>query len=484
MGSIPLPALDVRTPQQPNLLQQYSQLAQLQNMRQEQQQRQQEAPLRMQALQTQAQSGQLQLQQQQQAVKDQQSFRAAMTDPALHGKTIGEVADALAQKGQISQAGWVAAKKADLDNKTGLAKLDDTQLSNAAAAHKQTQELYNNVMNLPDDQLVANWPSIAQQYDAIPGNNKQPLNPNQPLTKAQLQQFGPLISMQQSYLSSEMAKRKTAADVQQLEGKSDPASPFYAPSQASISMGTAPGAAQIQAGEVRQAGAKSAAEAKAKQPYEMQLAAQRQALSQGDPSAAAQLLIDGDATLSELKARGSTPSFISRTLYEAKRMSGGKYNAQAADAQYNVARSPANVAFFGSANSLLDKGGTLDQLEAAGKDIPHSQIPVLNTLADWEKAATGSGPLAKYASIALGAADDYSKVMTGSSQGSDTSRMQALKLFATNLSAEGRAGSISGVRGAVGSQVTGRIGKNPVLGRMYGSEMSGSSGTSDPLGIR
>jgi hypothetical protein len=259
------------------------------------------------------------------------------------------------------------------------------------------------------------------------------------------------------------------AETDKIHASTDPTSPLYSPSPAAVALGTAPGAAQIQAGEAKLAGQKSAAEAAARQPYELSLARQRQALSQGDPNAAAQLLVSGDATLSELKARGATPDFIANTLNAAHQLSGGKYNAQSADAQFSVAKSPANVAFFGSAKSLIDKGGTLDQLTAAGKDIPGGLIPAFNSIADWEKAATGSGPIAKYASLALGVADDYSKVM-GGGQGSDSSRQQALNLIGAKQSPAQRAASIEGIRGAVGSQTNSRIGNNPVLKRMYGDE--------------
>lgn len=467
MGSIPLPALNVRTPEQPDVLQKFGQVLALKNAAQQGQLMAQEAPLRIKALQLQTQAGQIQSDQAQQAAADQQAFRSAMQDPSLQGKTVGEIADVLAKSGHISQAGWSQAKKADIESRTSLASLDEKTLDNQKAAHAATQELYNNVMNLPDDQLAANWPSIAQQYDAIPGNQKQPLDPNKPLTKQQLSQFAPVISMGNAYFDQELERRKKIVENKQLEGKSDPNSPFYSPTKESVAMGTAPGAAQIQAGEVKQAGKKSAAEAAARQPYELALAAQRQALSQGDPNAAGQLLVNGDATLSELKSRGATPDFIAKTLFAANRLSGGKYNAQAAEAQFNVARSPANVAFFGSAKSLTDKGGTLDQLASAAKDIPGNQIPVFNTIADVAKAAAGSGPIAKYASLLLGVSDDYSKVM-GGGQGSDSSRAQALHLIPTNASPEARAGAIEGIRGAVGSQLSSRIGNNPVMKRMYG----------------
>lgn len=195
---------------------------------------------------------------------------------------------------------------------------------------------------------------------------------------------------------------------------------------------------------------------------------QKAATAAGDPKAAGQLLANSDATLSELKARGSSPQFIVQAINEAKRIN-PKYSPQSDEAQFSVAKSPANVAFFGSAKSLTDKGGTLDQLAQVAKDIPSHQIPVFNTVADAEKAATGSGPIAKYASLMLGVSDDYAKVM-GGGQGSDSSRSQALHLVPANASPEARAAAIEGIRGAVGSQINSRIGKNKILGRMYGGD--------------
>jgi hypothetical protein len=210
-------------------------------------------------------------------------------------------------------------------------------------------------------------------------------------------------------------------------------------------------------------------------------AVQKQSLSQGDPAAAAQLLVNGDATLSELKARGSTPEFISRTLFEARKLSGGKYNAQEAEANFNVAKSQANTAFFGSAKSLTDKGGTLDQLAETAKKIPQNQIPAFNSIEDWAKAAAGSGPLAEYAARVLGVADDYAKVM-GGGVGSDASRLSAANLISAKLSKEGREGALAGIRGSVNSQINGRIGKNPVLQRMYGDVQSATQGGNQPSG--
>lgn len=201
--------------------------------------------------------------------------------------------------------------------------------------------------------------------------------------------------------------------------------------------------------------------------------ATEQAIADGDPVAAGKLLHDGVVSPSQIIS-SRKPEFAQKA-FTAAASYGDNWNAQKAEADFKVASSSGNVAFFGSAKSLTDKGGTLDQLKDAAKDIPDGQIPVFNSIADVMRAATGSGPVAKYASILLGVADDYSKVM-GGGQGSDTSRTQALGLVPAKASPEARAAAIEGIRGAVGSQINSRIGSNPVLKQMYGSQMS-SSGT-------
>ena len=194
-----------------------------------------------------------------------------------------------------------------------------------------------------------------------------------------------------------------------------------------------------------------------------------QAIQDGDPNAAAKLLVDGTVAPSQIIS-SRKPEFAQKAFTAAAQMRPG-WDARKAEADFKVASSPAQVAFFGSAKSLTDPGGTLDQLKAAGNDIPGGKIPVFNSIADAIKASTGSGPIAKYASIALGVADDYSKVMGGGS-GSDTSRTQALQLISAKQSPEQRAASIEGIRGAVGSQANSRIGNNAVMQKMYGGSVA------------
>jgi len=203
--------------------------------------------------------------------------------------------------------------------------------------------------------------------------------------------------------------------------------------------------------------------------------AAEQAIADGDPKAAAQLLVSGAVAPSQLVS-SRKPAFAQQAFTAARELD-PNWNATKADADYNVAKSPNNLAFFGSAKSLTDKGGTLDQLKDAAKDIPEHKLPVFNTVDDWIKASTGSGPIAKYAALALGVADDYSKVM-GGGQGSDTSRSQALHLIGAQQSPEQKAASLEGIRGAVNSQKNSRIGNNSILRNMYGDEPTETKKTS------
>jgi hypothetical protein len=478
MGTIPLPALHVNPPAPaPDPLEQYGRLMWLQNMQQQQQTNQQLRPLQIQAAQTAAQQGTLDVQKSQQDLRDQQGIAnwfknidpkadpASVTDPVAVGRT-------LAQQG-VSGGAIMKVQAGILQQHQTLATLTKDELTNKQTISDNLANGINGVIGETDPakRTAALTPLIQTAAQSgllpVPAAQQMLANPGA-ITDDQLKQFQKGLGVSAAF--TQAAARQTSAQTEKdkLAASMNPQSSLYAPSAASVSLGTAPGAAQIQAGQSAQAARTAGAEESARLPGEMQLAAQRQALMQGDPKAAGHLLTTGEATLSELKTRGATPQFIEQALQAASQESGGKYNAMQADAAFQVAKSQANVAFFGSSKSLTDPGGTLDQLAQVGKTIPQNQIPAFNSVADWEKAATGSGPLAHYAATALGVADDYAKVM-GGGQGSDTSRLQALQIINKNLSPEGRAAAIDGIRNAVTSQTNSRIGANPILQRMYGN---------------
>ena len=207
MATIPLPALHINPPvQQENPVEQYGRILQLRNM-------QALAPLVQQEAQQRVQSGQIDLEQKQQDQKDMQTFRAAMQDPALQGQTYGKIANVLASKGAISPRAYQFAKKMDLEQQKELTGMDTAKLENAAKATAANKQLLGSVMSLPDEAVAQNWPQIVEQYNQIPGNEKRPLDPNQPLTKDQLQMQGPLLVAHQAYIDDELKRRETQATV-------------------------------------------------------------------------------------------------------------------------------------------------------------------------------------------------------------------------------------------------------------------------------
>lgn len=483
MSSMPLPALSLNKIAPPaDPFQQYGNILALKQQMAAQ-------PLQLQNLQNQNQAGQLENQQRQIALKDQQAVTAAMTN--WDGKDLDQLYPLVLKNGGSGQA-VLGLKQKALEMQSTIAQTAKNGGEAAVAQITATQKKGDTVAGalgpladpnqVPDAQLPQALQQTVQslvQNGALDPQHAQAATQllqsgNPQAIRAGLKQFTNTM-LAQSQITEQALKKaetdKAAAEAVNAAGKINPQSPLYEPSPASVALGTAPGAQQIQGNEVQMAGRKANAEAAAHLPYEVALNAQKQALEQGDPMAAAKLLVNGDATLAELKARGATPNFIQQALNGAHHLSGGKYNSMEQDANFDVAKSPANVAFFGSAKSLTDKGGTLDQLAKVGRLIPQSQLPSLNSLEDWQKAAAGNGPLAKYAATALGVADDYSKVM-GGGQGSDSSRLQALNLIKANGSPDARSSAIEGIRGAVGSQLKSRIGSNPILGRMYGGSSS------------
>jgi hypothetical protein len=208
-------------------------------------------------------------------------------------------------------------------------------------------------------------------------------------------------------------------------------------------------------------------------------AAADQAIKMGDPTQAGTLLRNHQTTISELKSRGMTPEYIVKAVNAA----GPGYNAIEADNQAKLAGSEANNQFFGNVNSLISKNGTLDQLADAGSKISQDDLRILNKTKNWAQLQGGKAGISAYAAKMVGVADDYAKVMGGSS-GSDTSRGLVLQIVDPSLSPAQRAASIQAMKDAVNSQKTARIANNPFLQDMYGNagENTSATSSSNPYG--
>lgn len=297
MGSIPLPALHVNPPQPPpNAMEQYGQLMQLRN-----------APIQNQILQQQAQAGQMDVQQKQIQLKDQQAMSAAMqqwgqSKPAPAGGAAQGAPSAsstmpnyddlveLAKKNGASFNAIKGLQTSILDMRAKAATIakDDAQTGASNATAMKTKngmivDAMTGVMNLPDEQIAPGLLSVAQELAG-----KGLLDPQHIQMAQQLAQSGNPASIRQQLdvyakslggFSQMLTDAQKKAELVKTQGASDPNSPFYAPSPTAVTLGTAPKAAEIKAGEASQKATVAGAEASARQPYELELARQRAAIA-------------------------------------------------------------------------------------------------------------------------------------------------------------------------------------------------------------
>jgi len=182
----------------------------------------------------------------------------------------------------------------------------------------------------------------------------------------------------------------------------------------------------------------------------------------GDPKLAGRMLADRTLTLAELKTRFTRPEDIETAVAAAQKID-PNYKPAIADREADQAGSAENTRFFGNTDSLLVKGGSLDQLQQAYKNLGNTAIPAINDLENLRKAALGSGPIADAYAAQLGVADDLAKVISGTGAGSDKSRQDVLNIMKADLSPAGQAASINRLRAVVESQRNGRIGINPYM---------------------
>lgn len=167
MASIPLPALSVRAPEQPDVLQKFGQILALKNAAQQVQLQQQEAPLRLQALQQQAQAGQINLEQGQEQQRNQQAITAAYHK--WDGKDYNQLAKLALESGANGEAVQKIQQHAlDIKEKYSQIAKDDaaTGASNITTLMKKNDVVsgaLSTVLQTPDDQLPQALTTTAAQ---------------------------------------------------------------------------------------------------------------------------------------------------------------------------------------------------------------------------------------------------------------------------------------------------------------------------------
>ncbi len=470
MSSIPLPALHVTPyqPQQESPLDMYAKFMQIKGMQGQQQMQQQ-----------QIQGGQLDLQQKQLEQQSQQAIMKAYQDAG------GDLTKAVPLAAQYKA---LPKDVVNLQNAAYLQRMNaynelKTKGEVAVQQSDLAQGIHDQISKLPPELRQQGWTQGLQKLQAAgvdTSNSPQQYPGDQAFSMIglALRSHSKLLEDAKTQAETDQANQRANLDKMEAAQKGSPLTAMET-NPAEMAGDKLPAAMAYLKSKIADPNAdpkdvvratRLLSTAKTAQSIQLQMDASKkatdQAIQDGDPNAAGQLLVSGMVAPSQLIS-SRKPEFAQKAFSAAQKLN-PTWNAQKADADFKVASSPQNVAFFGSAKSLTDKGGTLDQLNDAAKDIPGGKIPVFNKVADVMQAATGSGPVAKYAAILLGVADDYSKVM-GGGNGSDTSRTQALQLAPTSASPAARSAAIEGIRGSVNSQANSRIGNNAVLQRMYGT---------------
>lgn len=208
---IPLPALSVRPPQEQDVTADVGRLVALKSMLGQQQMQQQEIALK------------------QQQVKDQQTVMSYLQKNPT--SSFGDAANAL--KGQISLPAYSNLIDTDAQIRQKHAAATDAELKNSQGVHDQQQRIYDNAANLSDEDLAKQWPTIAQEFNNIPGNTVK-VDPSQPISKRQLQQYGTSLALQEGYLKQEADKRKAAAETTEATQKGEEAATAAAKNRAEM----------------------------------------------------------------------------------------------------------------------------------------------------------------------------------------------------------------------------------------------------------
>lgn len=188
----------------------------------------------------------------------------------------------------------------------------------------------------------------------------------------------------------------------------------------------------------------------------------------GTPQAAGKLLANGDLTLADMKSRGMTTDFVIQATNEAKKID-PKYNASDEIVGEKALSNVSNQTFYGSAGSLLHKGGLIDQLEEQGKKLGNGKIPIINNYADLLKYHTGDPALSGFKLTLMGLSDDGGKVM-GGGQATDSARDALTHDFTNAQNDDQRHAAAEAFRNAVKSQVKARVGSNRYIAKRVGSD--------------
>src|SRR6266568_1770321 len=166
--------------------------------------------------QQQLESGQMDIQAKQRAMADQRTIMQALAqNDGDVGKTLPKLA------GKITPQAFQQLATFHLSTKKSLSEIDDNELKVQQDQHDRASQLFDYTSKLSDADYATQWPAIAQKNNEI--NPQHPLDPSQPIPKAQLPSVAIGLQTQEQYLKQEGERRQqqqaNAGDWKESEGQ-------------------------------------------------------------------------------------------------------------------------------------------------------------------------------------------------------------------------------------------------------------------------
>ncbi|MCU1301971.1 MAG: hypothetical protein JWQ87_2255 [Candidatus Sulfotelmatobacter sp.] len=187
MSTIPLPALGLKPPPQPDMMGDMAKMMQLKSMQQGQQE------------------GALDLQQKQRQMQDQQTI---MQVAQAHGGSLLSALPELA--GKISAASFIPLQKSIIDTQKSYAEKDKLDLENEKSRADQLLGVITQAKQLPPDQYQQMFPQIAAKAVEIEPRLKNQINPQQPIPQQMLDNVALGFATHSQLATIETQKREAA----------------------------------------------------------------------------------------------------------------------------------------------------------------------------------------------------------------------------------------------------------------------------------
>ncbi len=190
----------------------------------------------------------------------------------------------------------------------------------------------------------------------------------------------------------------------------------------------------------------------------------------------AQMLVDGQMDPTQMSKRASMYNAIVEQANQYSMAKYGKpFDIAKAQEDYKFANNPATQNTLKYLNSLTGNPvagtkGNLDLLIEKSNKIKRTDFPALNNAAAWARLETGNPDIVELKNVAIDAADQFAKIMSGGGSGSATSDAkikQGLEMFQTGFSKKQMVASANSTKEMLENRKRELIGDNRYLVKQY-----------------